>query len=115
MQRRAKHAPQIDCARLVTSRWNWHSSQGDFGDIGPKVLTAELARMLESTITIKSERSGLAKEQGGREGGETLLQTVPKMVLHKYPSKLLGANLCLDWEKHVGESEKRKEGVAHRN
>ena len=61
-------------------------------DIGPKVLTEELKRILENTITIdKDMRKAAEEREDGVDGGE-MLQTVPKMVLRKYPHKLPGAD-----------------------
>ena len=60
--------------------------------IGPKVLTEELTRIFETTIMIDKDMHRAAEERGdGVNGGETL-QAVPKMVLRKYPPKLLGAD-----------------------
>ena len=61
-------------------------------DIGPKVLTEELTRIFETTIMIDKVMRKAAEERGDGADGDELLQTVPKMVLRKYPPKLLGAD-----------------------
>ena len=61
-------------------------------DVSPKTLTAELARMMEHTIAIETEKRRIAKENGNGEEEEELLQSVPKMILRKYPPKLPGAD-----------------------
>ena len=61
-------------------------------DIGPKTLSEELTRMMESTIAIESKKRRIAMENGDGGEDEALLQSVPKMILRKYPPKLPGAD-----------------------
>ena len=75
-------------------------------DIGPKVLTAELTRILENMIVIDNEMRSVARKQEDEEEGEATLQMVPKMVLRKYPPKLQGADfLALIWGETSGRAK----------
>ena len=50
-------------------------------DISPKLLTAELTRILENTIAMNNEMQRGATEQGDGDEEEETLQAVPEMVL----------------------------------